>query len=210
MPTTLTLNAYKVIFNHLDYLNLNINKKKLMLAVGKGIGGSKAFMRYSWDNLSLKDAWVDQGGSFDAVKGLKTTQKPDITTWNGANLLLTPKTYNYLKEHLESHGEFLPITIDEQGHYLFNCMNVVTTDKSQSEADIVNDLWMGVKSIEFEKETVYNNLIFKTRFDRCSSLYCGQEFKNLIELSALEGLIFMEVSSPDLSIYQHEQRKGRA
>lgn len=48
------MNVYKLSFNYLDYLNLDINKKKLMLAVGKGIGGSKAFMSYGWDNLSLK------------------------------------------------------------------------------------------------------------------------------------------------------------
>jgi hypothetical protein len=191
------MSTYKVTFNHLDYLNLNINKKKLMLAVGKGIGGSKAFMSYSWDNLSLKDAWVDQGGSFDTVEGLKSTQKPDITTWNGANLLLTPKAYDGLKEHLESYGEFLPITIDEQEHYVFNCLNVVTADKAQSEADIVNDLWMGIKSIGFEDEIVDSNLVFKSKFDRCSTLYCGQKLKDLTDTLGLEGLLFLEELTAD-------------
>lgn len=186
------MKTYKISFDHLNFLNLSINKKKLMLAVGKGIGGSKAFMSYSWDNLSLKDAWVDQGGSFVQPEGLKATQKPDITTWNGANLVLSPRAYDLLMPKLDDYGEFLPITIDNAPFYIFNCRNVVEADKSQSESDIVDDLWMGVKSIGFSDDAVANNLIFKTRFDRCSTLYCGDEFKKHIDSLEFKGILFQE------------------
>jgi len=186
------MNVYKLSFNYLDYLNLDINKKKLMLAVGKGLGGSKAFMSYGWDNLSLKDAWVDQGGSFVSVEGLKADKRPDITTWNGANLVLSPKAYDLLHERLSLYGEFLPITIDGETNHIFNCMNVVYADKTQSKADIVNDLWMGIKSIGFESEDIAQNLVFKSKFDRCGAIYCGDDFKALVESLGLEGLLFLD------------------
>jgi hypothetical protein len=186
------MKIYKISFDYLKFMNLSINKKKLMLAVGKGIGGSKAFMSYSWDNLSLKDAWIDQGGSFVQPEDLKITLKPDITTWTGASLVLSPRAYDLLIPKLDDYGEFLPITIDDEPFYIFNCRNVVEADKSQSEADIVDDLWMGVKSIGFTDDAVANNLIFKTRFDRCSTLYCGDEFKKLIDSLEFKGILFLE------------------
>lgn len=186
------MTVYKVSFNYTDFLNLEINKKKLMLAVGKKIGGSKAFMSYGWDNLSLEEAWVDQGASYVKVEGLNAKIRPDITAWNGANLVLSAKAYDALCERLDRYGEFLPITIDGEASFVFNCRNLVIADKSVSEADIVDDLWMGVKSIGFTNEDVQNNLLFKSKFDRCSSLYCGEEFKALIEGLELEGLVFLE------------------
>ena len=186
------MNIYKLSFNYLDYLNLDINKKKLMLSVGKGIGGSKAFMSYGWDNLSLKDAWIDIGASFVEVEGLSLSKRPDITTWNGANFVLSPKAYGLLEQTLRKYGEFLPITIDDEEYQVFNCLNVVHADKEKSESDIVDGLWMGVKSIGFKDEDIKSNLIFKSRFDRCGSIYCGDEFKQLIEELKLEGLLFLK------------------
>ncbi len=192
------MNVYKLSFNYLDYLNLDIDKKKLMFAVGKGIGGSKAFMSYGWDNLSIKEAWVDLGGRFVEVEGLSTSKRPDITAWNGANLILSPKAINLLGDKLREYGEFLPITIDDEPFQVFNCMNVVQADKAKSKSDIVDGLWMGVKSVGFKDEDIANNLIFKSRFDRCGAIYCGDEFKNLIEGLELEGLLFLTDLVSDL------------
>jgi hypothetical protein len=71
-------------------------------------------------------------------------------------------------------------------------MNVVYADKTQSKADIVNDLWMGIKSIGFESEDIAQNLVFKSKFDRCGAIYCGDDFKVLVESLGLEGLLFLE------------------
>jgi hypothetical protein len=183
---------YKISFNYTDYKNLDIDLEELMFSVGESLGGIEAFDMYSWDNISLKEHWVDVGGKYIDVDGLPTNTSPSITAWNGANLVLSPKAYDAIGNQLADYGEFLPITIDGVQHYFFNCLNVVKSDPKQSEADIQNDVWLGIKKIGFKQADVDSNLVFKSKFDRCSSLYCGQAFKNLIESSELEGLLFIE------------------
>lgn len=184
--------TYRIDFDYINFLNLDLDMKKLMFTVGKSLGGITAFNNYCWDNKSLTDVWQDVGATFVEVEGLDQTEKPDITTWNGAHFVLSPKAFDLLFEHLSPLGEFLPITIDGQVYQIFNCLNTVEADKSVSEADITDNLWMGVKSLEFKKEDVENNLVFKTRFDRCGALYCGDEFKSLVENFDLKGLTFSE------------------
>lgn len=182
--------VYKLSYNYTDFFNLDLDIEDLVDEFDENLGEDK-FYNYSWDNISLKEYWVDAGAKFVDV-GLKNAAKPDVTTWNGANLVLSPKAYEVLKGSLEPLGEFLPITIDGETYLVFNCLNVVYVDSVQSEADIVNDLWMGVKKIGFEDDTIKNNLIFKTKFDRCSALYCGESFKTLLESHNLKGLNFNE------------------
>ncbi|WP_193164107.1 hypothetical protein [Microbulbifer hainanensis] len=184
--------TYKISFDYINFLNLDLDMKKLMFTIGKSLGGMKAFKNYCWDNKSLADAWQDIGAAFVKVEGLDQTEKPDITIWNGANFVLSPKAYDLLAEQLSPLGEFLPITIDGQTYQIFNCLNTVEADKNVSEAEISDDLWMGVKSLGFKKEDVENNLVFKTRFDRCGALYCGDQFRNLVKIFKLKGLNFNE------------------
>jgi len=181
---------YKLSFNYENFLNLDVDLEELGDEIGEVIG-EEAFYNYSWDNISLKDNWVDVGASFEDV-GLEGSQTPDITAWNGANLVLSPKAYAVLKDVLAKYGEFLPLTISGEDYQVFNCLNVVAVDKSQSETDIVNGLWMGVKNIGFDEKSVSKNLLFKTKFDRCGAIYCGTEFRTLIETSNLKGLLFLE------------------
>ncbi|WP_444911903.1 hypothetical protein [Microbulbifer sp. PAAF003] len=184
--------TYRISFNHEDFLNLSIDLKKLMFTVGKRMGGMKAFKNYPWDNKSIKDIWEDHGGAFIQVEGLDQSVKPDITTWNGAHLVLSSKAHSVLSKELAPYGEFLPITLDGEPYVIFNCLNAVSADKSVSEADIQDDLWMGIKNIGFIDEDVASNLIFKTRFDRCANLYCGDRFKTFVEEAELKGLNFSE------------------
>ncbi|WP_444918167.1 hypothetical protein [Microbulbifer sp. JMSA003] len=180
--------TYKIGFNYTDFYNLDLDLEELGNTLDETLGEDE-FYSYSWDNISLKDYWVDIGAKFVDV-GLNNNANPDITTWNGTNLVLSPHAYDKLKNHLSSLGEFLPLTINNQTYFVFNCLNTVQADKSISEADIVDNLWMGVKSIGFDERSVKDNLIFKSKFDRCSALYCGDKFKSLVEELGLKGLIF--------------------
>ncbi|WP_444932013.1 hypothetical protein ACJJIF_09700 [Microbulbifer sp. SSSA002] len=184
--------TYKISFNHEDFLNLSIDMMELMFTVGESMGGMKAFDNYPWDNKSIKDVWEDHGGTFIHVDGLDQVEKPDVTTWNRSHLVLSTKAQSVLSEELAPYGEFLPITLDGQPYVIFNCLNTVSADKSVSRADIQNDLWLGVKSIGFSDEEVTSNLIFKTRFDRCANLYCGDRFRDIVEGAGLKGLKFLE------------------
>ncbi len=184
------MNVYKLSFNYTDYLNLDIDLETLGNEIEEKIGDDE-FYDYSQNNRSLKDSWVDVGGSFVNV-GLDTNQRPDITAWNGANLVLSRVAYNILKDDLAPYGEFLPITLDNESYHVFNCLRMVNVDEGKSETEFSNGLWMGVKKITFTKEIIENNLVFKTKFDECAAIYCGESFKSLVENNQLNGLVFHE------------------
>ncbi|WP_370978597.1 hypothetical protein [Agaribacterium sp. ZY112] len=188
---------YKISFNHSNFLNLSLDMKKLMFTIGRALGGVKEFQSYPWDNKSLVKCWVDIGASFIKVEGLEQTKAPDITTWNRSHLVLSPVAYKAIGLDLEPYGEFLTITIDGEAYKVFNCLNVVEVDSSQSKSDIVNEQWMGIKSIGFPKDTIDNNLIFKTKFDRCGSLYCGEALKEMVERHKLKGVNFLDNLTED-------------
>lgn len=184
------MRTYKVTDDYVNFLNLDVNLKEVLLSVGKRMGGIKKFSTYGADNASLVRVWGQQRGRFTAVAGLPGTEAPDITKWNGANLVLAPNAYQALKASLQPYGEFLPIAIDGKIYFVFNCMNLVDANEKQSENDVVDGLWMGITRIGFRNRDVTENLLFKTPFDRCSAIYCGEEFKSLVESNGFRGLAF--------------------
>lgn len=179
---------YKISANYTDYLNIDIDIEELMFTVGETIGEDN-FLDYSHHNLSLAEAWVDVGGTFEDV-GLKNTRKPDITIWNGANFVLSQQAWQSTAEQLKPFGEFLPITVENEPYYIFNCRELVNVDQENSEANIIDGVWLGVNKLVFNESTVSESLIFKTTFDRCAALYCTDTFKTFIETLHLEGLNF--------------------
>jgi hypothetical protein len=185
------MNIYKTSFNYDSFLSLDINLKDMMFAIGEHIG-TKNFLSYSSQNLSLLEYWKDDfKANFVAVDGLpEASGRPDITAWNKANFVMSEAAYEVLKLHLAEYGEFLPINIDDKPYYIFNCLNAVEVDSS-SELDLSpRGGFLGVKKIGFTNEVVENNLVFKSKFDRGSAIYCGDKFKSLLEDNNLKGLNF--------------------
>jgi len=182
--------VYKLSFNHAKYLNLNIDMKTLQSVIGGKIG-RREFFDYRRDNRPLKPFWEDVGAEFVEVGG-EGMHAPDIILWNATALVLSEKAYSALSSHLEPFGEFLPITVEDERYLVFNCLNVVSVDLEKSQADIVDGIWLGVKSIAFARPEIDENLIFKSEFDRCGALYCGGSFKDLVAQSNFKGLLFNE------------------
>ncbi len=63
--------------------------------------------------------------------------------------MLSPKAYRLLKELLEPFGEFLPVTIDDERYFTFNCLTFVDADESQSEKQLYEGEEVGIKSLVF-------------------------------------------------------------
>ena len=143
----------------------------------------------SWDLKALAGIWPNISAEFIADKG---TVQPDLTLWNEVYLVLSPHAYECLRGHLEPFGEFLDITVNDEKFKIFNCLDSIRADKSRSSSNIINGVWQGVKSLSFIEEEAANKLIFKTRFDRCSTLFCTKEFVNLVEVNCCSGLVFSE------------------
>ncbi len=159
------MTIYRLSFNHADFLNLDLDLEALADEICVDMDEDD-FFEFSWKNLSLKHCWKDVGATFVDV-GLNSESIPDITIWNSSCLFLSPKAYQALSKKLEPFGEFLPVTVDGEKYHVFNCLNLVEADPNKSEADVVDGLWQGVRSIGFEEQKTLNQLVFKTKFDRC-------------------------------------------
>jgi len=180
--------VYKISFDYTNFLNLDLDIEALADRVCETMGEDE-FFSHSLNNLPLSEHWVDIGAKFIDV-GLQNSRAPDITLWNSSSLMLSPAAFSILEHHLNSLGEFLPITINNSTYHIFNCLNLVDVDESNSEIEYLSGVWQGVKTIAFNADTEKKNLLFKTQFDRCSALYCGQKLLDIINSNNLEGLNF--------------------
>jgi len=180
--------VYKISFDYTNFLNLDLDLEALADRVCETMGEDE-FFSHSLNNLPLNEHWVDIGAKFIDV-GLQNSRAPDITLWNSSSLMLSPAAFSILEHRLNPLGEFLPITINNSTYHIFNCLNLVDVDESNSEIEYLSGIWQGVKTIAFNTGTEEKNLVFKTQFDRCSALYCGQELLDIINSNNLEGLNF--------------------
>ena len=91
-------------------------------------------------------------------------------------------------------GELLPIEIEGLDNYwLFNCFTEARIDEinSKQKKNASGDpLWPS--NIVFNTVDIASKTIFKTHFDNCTTLFCQDELKHLIEKNSLNGLVFGE------------------
>jgi len=98
-----------------------------------------------------------------------------------------------LSEHLELYGEFLPIFCEGIPYYLFNVLKQVDEtiiDLDKSEREIEDDIQVGLHKLQFIESKLTNTLVFKTEYDTFLNIYCGDEFKHLVENAGLTGILF--------------------
>jgi hypothetical protein len=147
----------------------------------------------SWDLKSLAGIWPNISAEFIADDGAENNSaRPDLTLWNEVYLVLSPHAYECLCGYLKPFGEFLDVSVNDEKFKIFNCLDSIRADKSRSSSNIVNGVWQGLKSLHFIEEETASKLIFKTRFDRCSTLFCTREFVSLVDVNCLSGLVFSE------------------
>lgn len=147
-------------------------------------------MKFSYFNLSMKNWWHGLTASFKNIVGDPPTDIPDISLWHSGSLVFSQKAYDLLFVFLEPHGEFLPVTCDGEVFFVFNCLTLALVDEKNSEQNIVNGTSMGIKKITFNPLDLPGKLIFKTKYDRCLMLYCGEELVQKVKGSGLTGIQF--------------------
>jgi hypothetical protein len=94
-----------------------------------------------------------------------------------------------LGEILEPFGEFLPLLVDGEAYYLFNCFSIGDADESKCEFEYHDGMKLGIKRLEF-KPDASDNLIWKTPIESCMTLFCSDRFKEIIKSFELTGLRF--------------------
>lgn len=131
---------------------------------------------FSLENLSLLPYWKPLRTGFSKIIG-KKNQIPDISNWIGATLVLSPKAYRLLNELLTPFGEFLPVLIEQDTFYIFNCLTIATA--SYNNANLM-----------FDANDISEKIIFKTPEQHCIDIYCTNKLKNVIIDFELSGITF--------------------
>lgn len=152
----------------------------------------KQIHRFYYHNLSLAEGWKNVASTFKSNFDRVNDPIPDISLWVGyASLVLNEKAFNALNDTLKSFGEFLPVTCGNDTFYIFNCLTLADADESRSKSVLQDGLPVEITKIDFDKNEIDGRLIFKTKFNACRDLYCGDEFKKAVESQALTGIIFL-------------------
>ena len=142
---------------------------------------------FSRENRALSPWWMAVNTGFSQIRG-GGKAIPDISKWIDGTLVLSPKAFDLLEEHLAPFGEFLCVFNEGEKFCIFNCLTMVDADPKHSQLD-EHDI---PSQLEFTPEATEGKLVFKTAFDGCYSLYCSNQFVDLIRQSMLTGIRFEE------------------
>tara|TARA_Y100000296_G_scaffold57383_1_gene65852 strand:- start:17913 stop:18473 length:561 start_codon:yes stop_codon:yes gene_type:complete len=147
-------------------------------------------MKFSQSSRPMKDWWPELETTLRANEDIDSPRMPDISVWAPGALVIYPRGYRLLGEWLSQYGELLPVTVmnNPETHWIFNCRAKKDVDPDRSSMDCGEDLPV----INFV-EGVDDPEIFKTDFDKCSFLYCGEKFKATVEDYGLQGLSFTQL-----------------
>ncbi|WP_018692534.1 hypothetical protein [Algicola sagamiensis] len=143
-------------------------------------------------NESLLEVWNDQVEcSMRDVLG-KDSAIPDVSLWNGPNILLSEKAYAVLGPELQDGGDFLPIKVDGTYMQIFNCRSFGKENDDLCTTKYIDGVDFGPETLAFDDADINNRFVFKSKFEGGLTLFATEKFKALCEKKGLEGLIFKE------------------
>ena len=144
-------------------------------------------MQFSKSSRPMKDWWPDLETTLRANEDIDSPRMPDLSLWAPGALVLYPRGYRLLGEWLSQFGELLPVRVmnDPETYWIFNCRSKKEAGQEYSPTDGRDEL----STVTFGEEDD-DPAIFKTDYDNCSFLYCGDKFKTAVEEFDLKGLSF--------------------
>ena len=124
---------------------------------------------------------------------------PDITQWNGSDLILNAKAKQALGNVLASLGEFLPLVGACKDYWMFNSAtrigNAIIDPDNTRSAYFDDGSWERLEQLAFNSNAEkLAPCLFTIEIDRGANLYCSDVFKALIEKNGLQGLSFELIS----------------
>lgn len=149
-------------------------------------------MGFSIQNSSLSAFWPNIKSGF--LNTDNDCKRPNISLWMDGVLLFSPTAKVYAAGFLEGLGEFLPINIERETWFLFNCLT------------IVNPIGYGDDSgsIQFNQEAVSDKHIFKSMINRQLLLFCTEKFAKYLSEYEFKG-VSLEHNIDDL-ISQNQKK----
>ena len=150
-----------------------------------------AVMDFSRTNSRLAEWWQIPDTRFVSNEGVKDKGIPDISTWIGASLVLSPKAYRYLSDTLKSYGELLPVTIGSDTFFIFNCIQADEEDLNACEYETQDGIPIQLLNLAF-KDSAQAFPVFKSRYESCLTVFCNERFMRAVEDFNLTGVVFDE------------------
>ncbi|UTV29385.1 hypothetical protein [Photobacterium atrarenae] len=185
------MNVYQLKELPKEYQGLQLGPSELFAAIGKQ--HMMTIHKQRSQNTSLLPIWANVSASFSDVLG-KNSTLPDVSLWASTYLVLRDNAYNILKPALEKEGEFLPISIEGEHAFIFNCLSFAVEDESLCVKKYLDGIEDGLETLYFDEDDIKDRLLFKSRLQGCQTLYATETFKTLCEEHGLHGLHF----EPDL------------
>ncbi len=187
-----SLKVYRITLDYGNFLAFHLPMKDVIQRLNKSFPPKKLMHFYKY-NLSLIDAWSDFSGQFSPIETSdKNLPIPDVSLWSSGSLLFSDKAKNSVEKHIGTMGEFLPVQSENGLVWIFNCLTVVNADEGRSSREEIDGQAISVRQINFHDEDVTKNLIFKSDFDSCTTVYCNEDFHRLITETNLKGINFNE------------------
>lgn len=146
---------------------------------------------FSLTNHAMADWWTTPDTEFNAIADA-SDPIPDIAKWIDSSLVLSPKAYRALGDTLKKWGELLPITVKGEIFYIYNCLTYGEINEDLCEKSYYEGEEFGIKTIVFNDNDIKDKWAFKTKYNSCFELYCGDRLKNAVESFGLKGVIFSE------------------
>lgn len=154
---------------------------------------------FSLSNCAMADWWPTPSTEFLPIDNDPNAAIPDLSKWIDSSLVLSPKAYRLLGDTLIEWGELLPITVKGEIFYIFNCLTFGEVRKELCEKNYYEGEELGIKTIVFNDEDVSEKLVFKTNYNSCFELYCGERLKDILEGFGLSGVVFSTKLAEDFN-----------
>jgi hypothetical protein len=185
---------YEIRNDGFDFQGFHLDPYVVSDVLPPSIDIDDAIQFYARD-LKMKSFWRDVEAEFHPIEGLPVGPVPDICTWMGSSLVFSPKAYEALHSQLDNFGEFLPLLVDDERFYLFNCLTHGLHDELFSKSESLNSDGevLQEERIRFNATDTKEKLLFKTKLNNCSVLYCNDAFRDLYLANQLTGITFDEL-----------------
>lgn len=139
-------------------------------------------------NESLLDTWETPSCSYS--KEYKQAVKyPDISFW-GTYLLMSATAKTKMVALLSDFGEFLPLSVEGDEFYLFNCLTFGLEDKQLCVVKYNEGIKDGLESLAFDIQDVQSKPVFKSNLQGSRTLFVNEKFKQCYDANNFSGLRF--------------------
>ena len=187
------MTIYKLRADRNHYQNVYISPHEIQDKLGNPFLLSPSVTRP--EQLNWSEFWqpLEIEFSDDSDKN-NVTGRPDITWWHNNQLVMNNKAYQALSRPLEDFGEWLPVSFQGQGYWLFHVtkrLGIELVDLKRSQRSIDPLGLIEINQLVFIENEIQGLQLFKTEYNNyLYNIYCTHDFKTLIEEQGLKGLLF--------------------